>query len=118
MTTTRTPIAREGRMQITPVAIAAFRKMQRLETKCTCAPVDWNGKHWERTECPACKRWWEQHSILWDELGLRPWQWPAYRHPDATVPYPEGSYAARTRKPDLEAQERYGALVTASKAST
>ena len=40
----------------------------------------------------------------------------AYRQPDATAPYLEGSYGARTWKPDLEAQERYGAVV--AKAST
>ena len=106
MTTTRTPIGRAPRAaQITPRAIAAFRKMQRLEMKCTCAP-DWEGKYFEHEQCRACDQWFRQHRILHGELNLQPWQWPAIENPDAVSPYPPGSEAALNDKPDLEAQER------------
>jgi hypothetical protein len=115
MTTTRTPIGRTPRAaQITPKAIEAFRKMKRLETKCTCAPIDWGGKYWEHQECHACEQWWQQHSILCDELNLRPWERPAVETPGAVTPYPEGSHAALVWRADLAAQERYRALERAA----
>ena len=113
MTTKRTPVRPSGRIKITPAAVAAFREMQKL--RCTCPPIDWAGKYWERPEeCAACKKWWEQHSILHDELKLEPWDWPAYEHPNARPPYPEGSPAAKSWKPDLEGQARYRMLKAAA----
>ena len=112
MSTKRTPIGRppSGR-QFSPKALAAFREMRKLEEQCTCPPRDWGGKYWEFERCEACKEWWRQHSLLHDELRLEPWEWPAVEHPDAVSPYPEGSHAANNWKPDLEAQERYRALL-------
>ena len=114
MTTIRTPIARAPRGQITAAAIAVFRKMQRLEAKCTCEPIDWWGKYWEHEECQACEQWWRQHSILWDELQPKVWEWPAVETPGAVTPYPEGSHAALVWRADLAAQERYRALERAA----
>jgi hypothetical protein len=115
MSTKRTPINRPPRgNRFTPAALAAFREMQRLADACTCAPVNWDGEHWDREQCKACEQWWQQHSILVDELRLKPWQWPAVESPDATCPYPEGCYAAQQWKPDLAAQARYRLLEQAA----
>lgn len=113
MTTTRTPIGRPPKARITPAAIAAFKKMLELEEACSCAPINWE-KYWERERCAACKQWWEQHSVLWRELKLPPWIWPAYEHPGAVTPYPEGSHAAKSWQPDLKGQERYRLLCVAA----
>jgi hypothetical protein len=78
MPTKRTPINRPPRTKVTPEALAAFRAMQRLERRCTCKSND--------HDCPACVQWNEQHSILRSELRLKPWQWPAYEHPDGAAP--------------------------------
>ena len=75
MTTKRTPINRPPRPRVTPEALEAFRTMQRLEQRCTCKNAD-------DDNCPACVQWAEHHAILHSELGLAPWQWPAYEHPD------------------------------------
>lgn len=116
MSTKRTPIHRPPRGgEFSPAALAAFRKMQRLDARCTCEPIDWDRKYWDHDECPACARWWQQHNILWGELKLKLWEWPAVKHPDAMCPYPEGCEAALKWKPDLEAQERYRALDAALK---
>jgi hypothetical protein len=111
MPTTRTPIGRgPSKPKITPAAIAAFKRMQKLEAACTCKPIDWEGKYWEREECKACEQWWEEHSILFHELKLPPWEWPAIERPDACSPYPKGSRADQSWKSDLAAQVRYRAL--------
>jgi len=39
MTAKRTPINRPPRRRITPAALAAFRRMQALESQCTCTPT-------------------------------------------------------------------------------
>jgi hypothetical protein len=64
--------------------------MQRLERRCTCEERDWGGEYWKHEQCPACTQWSDQHAILWRELRLKPWQWPAYERPeDAEPPSPE-----------------------------
>jgi hypothetical protein len=109
MTTKRVPISRKSKTQITAKAIAAFCEMQRLESICSCEEVAWPKA---RDLCVACTAWWAHHSILVDELGLRPWQWPAVENPDAPDPYPAGSLAAQQWQPDHEA--RYRALERAA----
>jgi len=98
MTTKRTPIKRPLRPRdFTPASLGAFRKMRWLERRCQC-------HLWKDDEiCPACHRWWAAHSILYDELRCRPWEWPCVENPDE----PPGW------KSDLEAQTRYVALVAA-----
>src|SRR5262245_43608054 len=82
--------------------------------KCTCRPIDWEGKYWERDECPGCKRWWNLHSRLAQLLpGIRPWHWPVIQSPDAKCPYPEGSPAAAAWQPNEEAQARWRVLNSA-----
>ncbi len=111
----RTPIRRSSRgLQITAKAIAAFEEMQICRPLCTCDPIDWGGNYWQREECPACEDWWRHHGVLWNELNLRPWEWPAIQHPNARSPYPEGSEATRRWKPHLAAQERYRLLAEAA----
>lgn len=112
MVTKRTPIRRATKTQFTPAALAAFKEMLKLKTKCSCEPINWE-KHWERgRRCAACDQWCEQHSILHHELKLPPWEFPAVENPDAESPYPEG-HINRTLPPDLEAQQRYRALEAA-----
>jgi hypothetical protein len=110
MSTKRTPINRPPRFRITPGAIAAFREMLKLETKCTCAPIAGDGAYLEHEQCKACEQWWKQHAVLVDELRLTPGQWPAIEDPHAESPYPEGSEARTHDKPDLEAQARFRLL--------
>jgi hypothetical protein len=54
MSTKRIPIHRPIRAQIPLEALDLFREMKNV--KCTCPPIDWKGKYWERHECPGCER--------------------------------------------------------------
>ena len=87
MTAKRTPIKRSPRKQITPAALAAFRRMQALVSQCTCTPT--------HKDCPACADWWDLHSQLEAELRCKVWQFPAIEHPDDECPYPPGTGAAQ-----------------------
>jgi hypothetical protein len=74
-------------------------------------------KYSEREQCEACKQWLDLNPILCAELLLPPWDFPAYCHPDAKAPYPEGSPAAKSWKPDPDAVERFHMLQAASLAA-
>jgi len=89
---------------ITEAALAAFKRMKECSEECTCEPIDWDGDYSKYRECAACDEWWRQHSILHKELNAKLWEWPCVEHPDATCPYPAGTYAAESWKPDVEAQ--------------
>ena len=116
MPTKRTPIRPPANMRITPAAVATFRQMRRLDEQCRCKPIDWSGSNYlKHRTCAACEKWWKLNSVLVDELHLTPWQWPAYENPEAESPYPEGSEARESDKPDLEAQARYRLLEEAPK---
>ena len=52
MVTTRTPIDRPGRVQVTPRAVALWEQMQQVE--CTCTPRDWS-RYWEHQRCDGCE---------------------------------------------------------------
>src|SRR5262245_49886519 len=98
MPTKRTPINRSPRSQVTPQALAVFRKMLRLEKKCTCKGPDWDGY------CATCIEWHELDMVLGCELRLKPWQIPACAHPRDRDAQPEpadradaGGPAARYR---------------------
>jgi hypothetical protein len=108
MTTNRTPINRHPAVQITPLAISLFQRMQRC--KCTCKPRDWKGEYWKHEECPGCRQWWKLHNRLWDELKCKPWQWPCIEHPESKNPWPEGSAAAGAWVPDEQARELWRML--------
>jgi hypothetical protein len=116
MGTKRVPVSRPSVTRITPAALAAFEAMRKLRRACTCEPIDWGGKYWERgPQCSSCQEWWLQHSILHHELRCKPWQWPCIEHPDSVTCFPEGSPAALAWKPDLEAQARWRMLAKAAK---
>jgi hypothetical protein len=104
MSTKRRPIPRPPRVSFTPATLDDFRKMVEVEDQCTCS----------EPPCKACDVWWEQNSILCNELRLQPWQWPAVQHSDVRSPYPEGCEADKQWRPDLEAQARYHALAEAA----
>jgi len=87
MTAKRTPTRRPPRRQITPAAIAAFRRMQALASQCTCTST--------HRDCPACAGWWNLHSQLEAELRCKVWQFPAIEHPDDKCPYPPSTGAAQ-----------------------
>jgi hypothetical protein len=101
--------------KVTPAALTAFRRMRKLECQCTCPPIDWAGKYWEREQCAACAAWWDAHWTLHQELKCLPSQWPCIEEPGAVSPYPSGSHAAEEWKPDLEAQSLYGMLLSRSR---
>jgi hypothetical protein len=108
----RTPA--DNAIKITSAALDAFRKMHELDEQCTCKPRDWGGKYWKHEECAACEQWWQHHEILFRELALPLWSFPAIERPDARSPYPKGSPAAKDWRPDHEAQERYKTLAKAA----
>lgn len=112
MSTKRIPIHRPTRAQIPLEALDLFREMKNV--KCTCPPIDWKEKYWERHECPGCERWWSLHSRLAQLLpGIRPWHWPVIQSPRAQGPYPEGSYTAAQWSPNETAQARWRELEAA-----
>jgi len=67
----RPPTRRKPVAVITDRAIDLFDDMETLETQCSCGGD-------VLFECDACEKYWDQHNILYDELKLKPWQWPAY----------------------------------------
>jgi hypothetical protein len=95
MTTNRTPRAPPPRPVITPEAIRLFRRLQRLEWRCSCpAKKDW--AHWQT--CPACERAEQAYSELHDALGLPPWIYEP-GEPAALWRALEASCRAATRQP-------------------
>ena len=114
MSTKRIPIHRPIRAQIPLEALDLFREMKNVE--CTCPPIDWEGRYWERQGCPGCERWWDLHSRLAQILpGIRPWHWPVIESPRAQCPYPDGSCAAAQWRPNEAAQARWRELEAALK---
>jgi len=111
--TRRTPVTRSPLPVISPAAVKIFEAMRRC--RCTCPPIDWEGKYWERQECLGCKRRSKLHNNLCDELGTKLWEWPCVEDPGATCPYPVWHCAYATWRPNLEAQARWRALATASR---
>jgi hypothetical protein len=106
--TRRVPLARRSAAQITPTALEAFRRIRLLETQCTCLPRD--GEYWKHEPCPACDEWRTQQGILCRELAVKAWRWPAVEHPQTANPYPEGSAAAASWRPDVEARTLWRVL--------
>ena len=113
--TRRVPLARRSAAQITPAAMEAFRRIRSLEAQCTCLPRDWEGEYWKHEPCPACDEWWTQQSMICRQLSLRPWHWPAVENPQAENPYPEGSAAAASWRPDAEARALWRVFEEAEK---
>src|SRR5262249_55603802 len=97
MATKRIPINRLARgPRFTAEAIEAFRRMHALESQCTCtADVE--------ESCAACDAWWDHHRVLFHELRLKPWEFPAVQIPGTPPTYPTG-------REYPEAQLRYRAL--------
>ena len=113
MSSKRKPLNRPPALQITPLAIRLFTEMRAIS--CTCAPRDWDGKYWEHRQCAGCERWWELHGRLHDELRCRPWEWPCIQSPEAKCPYPPGSPAAQSWRPNERAQQMWQALAGAAR---
>src|SRR5262249_12691292 len=57
------------REKFSATALAAFREMHRLGSKCTCTDDD-------EECCWACEQWWQAHKTLFYELKLPPWDFP------------------------------------------
>jgi hypothetical protein len=68
--TRRVPLARRPTVQITPRAIELYEAMGRL--RCTCP----SPKPPTREPCSGCRRWYDLHGELDEELRLPPWYWP------------------------------------------
>jgi hypothetical protein len=108
MSTKRIPIHRPIRAQIPLEALDLFREMKNVE--CTCLPIDWEGRYWERQGCPGCERWWDLHSRLAHIAGNTTW----YRlSSKALAPnaYPAGRTGAV--EPNERAQVRWRELEVA-----
>ena len=108
MSSKRKPLNRPPALQITPLAIRLFIEMKGIS--CACTPRDWGGKYWVHEQCAGCKRWWELHARLHEELRCRPWEWPCIQSPEAECPYPPGSPAAQSWRPNERAQQMWQAL--------
>jgi hypothetical protein len=111
MPTKRTPINRPALPRITQRAVKLWERMQQLE--CTCAPRDWNGKYWEHEFCAGCQEWGRLDRAIHHELQLKLWE-NAVKDPDASNPYPVGSYAHEQWERDLDAETRWHALEVAA----
>jgi hypothetical protein len=101
MPTRRTPRRWAEKRVITPTAIAAFARLQRLPY--------------------GSDAWWAAHSELHSALHARPWEFPCVEDPRARNPYPPGSYAAKQwetqRAARPETVELWRALQAAAKAA-
>src|SRR5262245_2762384 len=73
MTAKRTPLKRPQRRQITPAAVALFRRIQATD----------DGDDW-----------WRAHAALHAELRCKPWEYPCVVLPDEDCPYPKGTSGA------------------------
>jgi hypothetical protein len=67
--TRRVPLARRPTVQLTSRALDLYETMGRL--RCTCAPPSPT-----REPCSGCRRWYDLHGELDEELRLPPWYWP------------------------------------------
>jgi hypothetical protein len=105
-----------ARPEITPAAIAAFRKIKELEAECACPPRNWE-KYWKHEPCASCEKKARQMTIIRDELPLPPWQWPPVQNPDVKNPYPAWSVAQRQWKPYPAAQTLWRILEEAAEES-
>jgi hypothetical protein len=77
MTTKRVPIKREQRTPISARALELFARMRAAEQRC---PTLASGRN---DGCEACRAWFGLNDLLFEELRLKPWQFPAIRHPKA-----------------------------------
>jgi hypothetical protein len=104
MSTKRRVLRRGGKpLRIPPEAVEAFKRMEIARDQCTCPPIDWDGKYWERPDpCPACDEWWTAHKVLHDALDAFPHEWPVFEYPDETCPYPAGCFDAKQWKIDRD----------------
>jgi hypothetical protein len=71
---------------ITPVAMAAFRRLVALESECAGPPAC---EPYRR--CAACEEWWVQQKIIHDELGCKPWEMAIERENTGEWPADEGA---------------------------
>jgi hypothetical protein len=111
MPTHRTRISRaKQRPAITPAAVELFEAMRALP--CDCPPiVDFSSDYWKR--CAGCQERARIDELLHVELGLRPWE-RTIQSPRARSPYPPGSPADRSWRPDHAAQRRWRKLEKAA----
>jgi len=72
MATTRTPVDRPLRVEITESAVQLFLEMETLRQSCRCEPVD-PKRYWLHEPCAACVTRRKVHVELHNELHLRPW---------------------------------------------
>lgn len=105
MATTRTPINRATRARISPLAIATFKTMVKLEAKCRCDRLPPEPR-W--AQCEACEAWWKHHSILHRELRAPSGDWPCVENPAAIARAGDDDYV------DPDAIARYRELQQAA----
>ena len=76
MTAKRTPIRRRPHLQITPLAIRAYRLMREARQQYICELTGLRSREEPWRHCRACEERWRQHDILYDDLCLKPWEYP------------------------------------------
>jgi len=66
-------VSKEREFVVTDTAVQLYTEMK-FTCGCSCRSHD----DWiYNRECEGCRRWWDLQQLLWRELGLRLWQWPA-----------------------------------------
>jgi hypothetical protein len=60
-------------------------------------------------------RWWDLHAELSVELKTKPWAYPCVQSPNEPNPYPPGTAAHLSWRPDAEAVALWQALAQASR---
>jgi len=69
MTTNRTPVELQNRLEITEAACRLFLELEHLRQVCDCDRVH------QDEPCASCVTRRKVHNELNKELGLRPWNW-------------------------------------------
>ena len=87
--------SKERESPITPRAIEIFDRMRRCGY--------------------GSDMWWGLHSMLSAELRCKPWDYPCIAPPNERNPYPPGTPAHLSWRPDADAQALWQALAQASR---
>jgi hypothetical protein len=78
MSTNRTPVNRDARVPVTPLALKTFARMQQLARECVC-------DNSVGEKCGACQQWSELHRVLRREVQAKIWEFPCVVEPDGDV---------------------------------
>jgi hypothetical protein len=109
MTTNRTPLSRQPTAPPSRKAIDLYLAMKGLKCSCPDAPLGRTAcsiKDW----CDCCRRWWDSHGPLHEEIGAKLWEWPCIVAP-TKVRWSDGVMRSRQAK---DFQLKYAARLEAA----